>query len=31
METIHINDLPEWRKNNPDVKAIKVDHGHTEK
>jgi hypothetical protein len=27
METIHINDLPEWRKNNPDVKTVKVDHG----
>lgn len=27
METIHINDLPEWRKNNPDVKTVMVDHG----
>lgn len=26
METVHINDLPEWRKNNPDVKTVMVDH-----
>ena len=26
METVHINDLPEWRKNNPDAKTVMVDH-----
>lgn len=26
MELVHINDLSEWRKNNPDVKTVMVDH-----
>ena len=27
MEIVHIDNLPEWRKNNPDVKTVMVDHG----
>lgn len=27
METVYIDNLPEWRKNNPDVKTVMVDHG----
>lgn len=27
MEKVYINDLQEWRKNNPDVKSVIVDHG----
>lgn len=26
METVHIDNLQEWRKNNPDVKSVIVDH-----
>lgn len=27
METVHIDNLSEWRKNNPDAKSVMVDHG----
>ena len=27
METVHITKLEEWRKNHPNEKQVKVDHG----